>query len=68
MRDQYDFSKAQRGRFFREGAVLTPPVHLEPKLLARLKMRADRQGVSLDHLVDAILRKAMESPDIISPS
>ena len=36
MKDEYDFSKAQRGRFFREAAVLAPPVHLDPEVLAFL--------------------------------
>ena len=27
MKDEYDFSKAERGRFFRPGAVLVPPKH-----------------------------------------
>ena len=30
--DDYDFSKADRGRFYRSGAVFSPPVHLEPEL------------------------------------
>jgi hypothetical protein len=25
VKDEYDFSKAERGRFFRPGAVLVPP-------------------------------------------
>jgi hypothetical protein len=25
MKDEYDFSEAERGRFFRPGAVLVPP-------------------------------------------
>ena len=27
MKDEYDFSKAERGRFFRPDAVLVPPEH-----------------------------------------
>jgi len=27
VKDEYDFSKAERGRFFRPGAVLVPPKH-----------------------------------------
>ena len=29
MKDEYDFSKAERGKYFREGAALVPPVHLD---------------------------------------
>jgi len=30
MKDEYDFSTAARGKFFRKDARLVPPVHLEP--------------------------------------
>jgi len=31
MKDEYDFSKAERGRFHRPSATLAPPVQLDPK-------------------------------------
>jgi hypothetical protein len=36
MKDQYDFSKAERGRFYRKDAVLVAPVHLDPEVLTFL--------------------------------
>jgi hypothetical protein len=33
MKDEYDFSKAERGRFFRPDAVLVPPKHQEKDTL-----------------------------------
>ena len=59
MKNEYDFSRAERGRFFREGATLVPPVHLDADVLAVLKARADVQGVSLGELVNALLRKTI---------
>jgi hypothetical protein len=60
MKDEYDFSKAERGRFYRPDAQLTPPVHLEPEVLAFLVSRADARGVSLSELVNALLKKDIE--------
>ena len=60
MKDEYDFSKAERGRFFRRDAVLAPPVHLDPEVLAFLTARAAARGLSLDELVNALLRKDIE--------
>ena len=40
MKDEYDFSNAERGKFFREGARLVPPVHLDPEVLDYLTARA----------------------------
>ena len=46
MRDEYDFSKAARGKFYRSNTSLAPPIHLEPEVLtfltARAQLRASR--------------------------
>ena len=60
MRDEYDFSQAERGRFYRPGADFIPPVHLEPEVLAFLTARAAARGVSLDEFVNALLKKGIE--------
>jgi len=60
MKDEYDFSKAERGRFYRPDAALTPPVHLDSDVLAFLAARAEARGVSLSELVNALLRKDVE--------
>jgi len=60
MKDEYDFSKAERGRFHRPDALLTPPVHLEPEVLDFLASRADARGISLSELVNALLKKDIE--------
>ncbi len=60
MKEEYDFSKAQRGKFYRADAVLVPPVHLDPEVLAFLTARAEARGVSLSELVNALLKKDIE--------
>jgi hypothetical protein len=60
MKDEYDFSKAERGKFHRPNAVLAPPVHLDPEVLAFLTARAQARGVSLSALVNALLKKDIE--------
>lgn len=60
MKDEYDFSKAERGRFFRQDAVLAPPVHLDADVLAFLTARAAARGISLNDLVNALLKKDIE--------
>ena len=47
MKDEYDFSHAQRGKFYREDAELVPPVHLEPEVMKYLQARAQAHGTSL---------------------
>ena len=57
MKDEYDFSEAERGRFCRPDAILAPPVHLDPEVLAFLTARAAARGVSLTELVNELLKK-----------
>lgn len=60
MRDEYDLSQGQRGKFYREGTRLIPPIHLEPEVLAYLAERAKTRGTSLNALVNELLKKDIE--------
>jgi hypothetical protein len=60
MKDEYDFSNAERGKFYRPDAQLIPPVHLDPEILSYLSARADALDKSLDELVNELLRKDIE--------
>jgi hypothetical protein len=60
MKTDYDFSKAERGKFFRKDAVPVPPVHLEPEVLSYLSARAAARGTSLSALVNDLLKKDIE--------
>jgi len=40
--------------------MLTPPVHLDPDVLAFLTARAEARGVSLSELVNTLLKKDIE--------
>lgn len=63
MKPEYDFSRGERGKFYREGAVQVPPIHLEPGVLARLQARASARGMTVNALVNAILKEGMEPVD-----
>jgi hypothetical protein len=60
MKDEYDFSKAERGRFYRPDAIMVPPVHLDPEVLAFLIARAQARGIPLNGLVNELLKKDIE--------
>jgi hypothetical protein len=60
MKDEYDFSNAERGKFYRSDAQLIPPVHLDPEVLSYLAARAEARGTSLNDLVNELLRKDIE--------
>jgi hypothetical protein len=60
MKREYDFSKAERGKFHRRGVELAPPVHLDPEVLIWLSSHAQSKGTTLNELVNALLRKDIE--------
>jgi predicted HicB family RNase H-like nuclease len=60
MKDDYDFSKAERGKFFRRDVQMIPPVHLDPEVLSYLAARAAARGTSLNDLVNELLKKDIE--------
>jgi hypothetical protein len=60
MKDEYDFSGAERGKFYRPGLKLIPPVHLEPDVLDYLAERARARGTTLNSLVNQLLKKDIE--------
>ena len=47
MKQEYDFSKGERGKFYQPDLKLIPPVHLEPKVLEYLAARAKARGIAL---------------------
>jgi hypothetical protein len=60
MKDQYDFSKAERGKFFRPNAELRLPIYLNADIAAYLTERAAEKGVPLGELVNALLRQEIQ--------
>ena len=60
MKDEYDFSKAERGKFHRPNLRLIPPVRLEPEVLDFLATRAQARGTTVNQLVNQLLKKDIE--------
>ena len=59
MRQQYDFSGGDRGKFFHPQAEISLPVHLEPDVTAFLLKVAAEKGVEVETLVNDWMRKTM---------
>ena len=60
MRDEYDFSKGERGKFYRPDAKLSLPVYLDEDVQATLATLASAKGVDLSALVNDLLKKDIE--------
>ncbi len=59
MRKEYDFSKAQRGKFYRKGAQLRFPIYLDLPLQKRLQNIASKNHEQLREVVQRLLKKEL---------
>ncbi|MHB8835980.1 MAG: hypothetical protein ACYC9Y_09750 [Candidatus Methylomirabilia bacterium] len=59
MRREYDFSKAEKGKFYKKDAEFRIPVYLEPKLQRKMEKIADKKGKALSDVVNEVLKKDM---------
>ena len=60
MKAHYDFSKAERGRFYRKGALVRLPIYLDGQLQRRLERIAQKKGRDLGEVVSNLLTKDVE--------
>jgi hypothetical protein len=57
MKEEYDFSNAERGKFYRPDAQLNIPVYLDQDIESWFTEKAKAKGVDLQSLVNELLRK-----------
>lgn len=57
MRDEYDFSNSERGKFYKPGAKMNMPVYLEAEVLDYFREKAQAKGVEINVMVNDLLKK-----------
>ena len=60
MREEYDFSKGERGKFFRPDLKLNIPIYLEEEVAAFVERIASKKGVDRSSVVNELLRGDMK--------
>jgi hypothetical protein len=60
MKPEYDFSKGERGRFFRPDAEVRLPIYLDAEVQKYLADRAAQKGIPLSELVNGLLRQEIQ--------
>ena len=60
MKEEYDFSGGERGKFHRPGARINLPVYLDEDVLRYLRARAEAKGISLSDLVNDLLKRDID--------
>lgn len=60
MREEYDFSKGERGKFYRPNAKVHLPVYLDDDVQAALVSLATASGKDYSAFVNELLKKDIE--------
>jgi hypothetical protein len=60
MKREYDFSKGERGKFYRQDAKFNIPIYLDKDVLTFLSEKANSKGVEVSQLINDILRKDID--------
>ena len=65
MKDEYDFTDAEQGRFYRPLEELDIPIYRDKEVKAFFvnKMRGASHPYSLNKVVNSLLKKDIEIPD-----
>lgn len=67
MKDEYDFSKGQRGRFYHAEAQLNVPVYLDKDIEGWFAEKAQAKGIEVQQLVNELLRKDISLINEVTP-
>ena len=60
MKAEYDFSKGERGKFFRPNAELRLPIYLDAEVERYLAERAAHKGIPLGEMVNGLLKQEIQ--------
>ncbi|MDA3920478.1 MAG: hypothetical protein PF501_07340 [Salinisphaera sp.] len=60
MKDEYDFSNGERGKFYRPNATYRIPLYLDSDVMEFLTTRAREQGIDTQDLANQMLKKDIE--------
>ncbi len=60
MRKEYDFSKGERGKFYRPDIKLNIPVYLDEEVAGFIDRIAEKKGCDRSSVVNELLRQDMK--------
>lgn len=65
MKAEYDFSNAERGKFFKENANFNLPIYLDNEVQNYLQKHAQSKGIELASLVNDLLRQDIKLIEVV---
>lgn len=68
MKEQFDFSKGERGKFYRQDAVLHIPIYLDPDVEQAIQAMAESTGQNMGALINDWLRNNIDLIHSVQPA
>ena len=65
MRDEYDFSQGQRGKFYRSDTKLNIPIYLDEEILTFVEKIALKKGIDKSSVVNLLLKGDMKIAEVM---
>ena len=63
MREEYDFSSGERGKFYQPDLKLNIPIYLEEEVSTFVEKLASRKGVDRSSIVNELLKEDMKTAE-----
>ena len=60
MKPEYDFTRGERGKFFRPDAEMRLPIYLDADIQSYLAQRAAQKGIPLSEMVNGLLKQEIQ--------
>lgn len=64
MKEEYDFSKGERGKFFRSDIKLNLPVYLDDDVLELVEKIAKEKNTDIQTIVNQVLKSDMKLSEV----
>jgi len=68
MKREYDFSKGEKGKFYRPDAELHVPIYIEPAIMDVLRELSKKKGVDVSIIVNEWIKKDISIVETITQS
>ncbi len=65
MEKEYDFSKGERGKFYRRKAKLNLPIYLNPEALSFVESIAEKKKTDISTVVNDLIRTDMKIAEYV---
>jgi hypothetical protein len=60
MKQEYDFSKGERGKFYRKNIKLNLPIYLDPDIRKDVENIASKKGMDVETIVNKMIKRNIQ--------